>query len=99
MRRAIGCIALREARGIAEAGWIEEWMHFVDPCIDVADLDTSACVRPAARAIPGAGRIDDLMALAQNRMVECVVLHLPYHRRASNRIQRCSVKLDRDRVK
>src|SRR5437870_12405731 len=98
MGRTIRRVALGEARRIAEPRWVEEGMSFVDARIDVADLNASSRVRPAASDSPSIGRIDDLMALTQNWVVECVVLDTLHHRRAFDCIQRCPVELDRDRV-
>src|SRR5437899_5424614 len=62
---AISRIALGEASRVGKAGWIEERVALVDSCVDVADLDSTSRIRPAASVGPGGGRIDDLMALAQ----------------------------------
>src|SRR6266480_6550263 len=98
MGRTIRRITLGEARRIGKAGRIEERVGLVNAGVDVADLDPSSGIGPAAGGTPGTARIDDLMALAQIRMVERVVLDLLHHRRACDRIPRCPIKLDRDRV-
>ena len=82
MGRTIRRIALGEAGRIGKAGRIEEGVVLIDACVDVADLYASSRIRSAASAIPGAGRIDDLMALAQIRMVKGIVLDALHHRRA-----------------
>ena len=79
------CIALGEARRIAEASWIEERMGLINPRIDIADLDTRAGNGSATGSIPGIHRIDDLVALAQNGMIEDAVLGPLHHRRRGDR--------------
>src|SRR5882724_3566622 len=53
---------------------------------------------PTTSGAPHRVRVDDLMALTQNGMVECVVLDTLHHWRAFDCSQRGSVKLDSDRV-
>src|SRR5262249_33706676 len=85
VRKAISRIALGEARRIAEASRIEERMRLINTRIDVADFDTGAGTGSATRSIPGTGRIDDAVALAQAGMIEEVVLGPPHHRRRGDR--------------
>src|ERR1043166_2433560 len=72
---AVGCVAFGETGRIAKASWIEEGMRFINSGIDVTDLNATSCIRPSARTNPGGACIDDLMALAQNGMIERIVLH------------------------
>src|SRR5438094_543037 len=88
MRSAICCIALGKSRRITEAGWIKEGMQVVDTGIDVANLDASSGHYSASSRRPGTLRVNDLVALAQVRMVKRVVLNALHHRRGCNCLKR-----------
>ena len=66
------CIALGEARRIAEASRIEERMRLINPRVDVSNLNSRAGNGSATGSIPGIRRIDDLVALAQDGMIKDV---------------------------
>ena len=95
VRIAICCIALGEARGIAEASRIEERMRLIDTGVDVANLNACAGNRSATGRIPGIHRIDDLVALAQVGMIKRVVLGALHHRCGCDCRQWRPVELDR----
>src|SRR5262245_36298720 len=99
MRIAISRIALWKTRRVAESRRIEEWMRLVDTGVDVADLNARAGSCPAASGSPGIRRVDDLIALAQNRVVKRVVLCALDHRGGCDCRQRRAVELHCHRVK
>jgi hypothetical protein len=99
VRIAICCIALGEARGIAKTSRVEEWVRLVDAGVDIANLNASAGSRPAASGSPGVGRVNDLIGLAQIRVVERVVLGALHHWSGYDCRQRRAVELDRHGVK
>src|SRR5262249_13122103 len=79
IRSAISLVALWKTVRIAKSGWVKERMCMVNTRIDVADLDPGACRRSAAGGSPGVRRVDDLIALAQDRMVKHVVFGALHH--------------------
>src|SRR5262249_33742493 len=81
VRSAVGRIALRKPGRIAERGWVEERMQVADSSVDVSNVDPGTGVGSAACGHPSSRRINNVIALAQARMVEGVVLHLLHHRR------------------
>ena len=85
VRIAIYCIALGEARRIAEAGRIEERMRLINPRVDIADLNARAGNGSATGSIPGMRRVDDLVALAQVGMIKDAVPGPLHHRRRGDR--------------
>src|SRR5262249_4333549 len=93
---AIFRIAFGKARGIAETSRVEEGMRLVNTRVNVSDLNTRPSNGSATRGIPSIRRIDDLVALTQVGMINGVVLSALYHRRGCNRLQRRSVKFNRD---
>ncbi len=99
MRSAISCIALWKTRRVAESRRIEEWMRLVDSCVDITDFNAGTGSRPAASGNPGVRRINDLVALAQIRVVQRVVLGALHHRSGCDCRQRRAVELHRHCVK
>ena len=99
MRSAISCIALWKTIGICEASRIEKGMQVVDSCVDITDLDAGTGSRPAASGNPGVRRINDLVALAQIRVVQRVVLGALHHWSGCDCRQRRAVELHRHCVK
>ena len=85
VRIAVYCIALGEARRIAEASRIEERMRLINPRVDVSNLNSRAGNGSATGSIPGIHRIDDLVALAQVGMIKDVVRGPLHHRRRGDR--------------
>src|SRR4029453_18350904 len=79
MRSAVSRIALWKTWRIAESRRIEERMRLVDTCIDVANLNAGAGSCPAASGSPSVRRVNDLIALAQIRVVKRVVLGALHH--------------------
>ena len=92
---AILRIALGEPRGIAEPGWIEERVRLLDASVDVADLNAGTSGGPAAGLCPGAGGVDDVVALTQVRLVKPVVVGALHHWCGCDRGQRSSIQLHR----
>ena len=74
-------------------------MRLVDTRIDVADLNAGAGSGPAASGSPGVRRVDDLVALAQSRVVKRIILGALHHRCGCDCRQRRSVELHRHCVK
>src|SRR5262249_36776348 len=79
VRIAIFRIALGEAWGIAKPRWIEERVRLLDASVDVADLNAGTSSGPAAGLCPGAGGVDDVVALTQVRLVKPVVVAALHH--------------------
>ena len=98
VRSAICCIAFGKSCRIAEASRVEEEVQLVDPRVYISNLDTRAGDGPAACGSPGIRRVDDLVALAQVRVIKGVVLDALHHRRGCDRLQWRPVKLHGDRV-
>ena len=98
VRSAVCCIALWKSIGITKASRIEEGMRLVDPGIYVTDLDAGSGGRSAAASGPSPGCIDDLVALAQVRVVQGIVTNPLHHRSSCDCLQRRSVELHSNRV-
>ena len=98
VRSAVCCVALGKTRRIAETSWVEEGVRLVNASVDIPNLDAGACRGPAARGAPSPSRIDDLIALAQVRMIKDVRLDSFDHGRVCNRLKSCPVELHSDSV-
>jgi hypothetical protein len=74
-------------------------MSLLDTGVDIANLDTGTGSRSAAGGGPRARRVDDLVALAQVRVVKRVVLCALHHRCGCYSRQRRAIELHRHCVK
>jgi len=98
VRIAVYGVALRKSRRVGETGRIEERMRIINTRVDVSNVDPGAGHSSAARFRPCTGSINNLVALAQIRVVKGVVIGRLHHWRGCNRLERRSVELNRDCV-